>query len=299
MSERARKEPQVAEPLSPPSLGLRDTHLRLPGNERTLSAHLISTEENLSNAEKSLQAWMEEYVLPSWIPDWRDPIAESAYLLNPINNCHYKASGNTSPSVRCPADKSVMIVSGMRFDTVSAIAPPKEDGRNTFDHAFKSGLETWRNGTHPRHVYGNKKQQEDAFLQTVVAARNGDGTKGTCQLSIPTLNYMYKLGLTDESRQNAREVDTEGSDTSVSSDIVHLKDYFIPIYRLSKHFTFCATANGFMGRVPIGTSVDDIVVIFLGAKVPFVLRKYKEEDRYYLLGECCTSTKSDFLNNIC
>jgi hypothetical protein len=47
---------------------------------------------------------------------------------------------------------------------------------------------------------------------------------------------------------------------------------------------FCVTAKGFMGMVPPGARVGDLVCIFLGAQVPFLLRMV-EAERFELVGE--------------
>jgi hypothetical protein len=41
-----------------------------------------------------------------------------------------------------------------------------------------------------------------------------------------------------------------------------------------------------MGRVSRDSQPGDIIVIFLGGKTPYLLRKYPSGDKYYLVGEC-------------
>ena len=49
----------------------------------------------------------------------------------------------------------------------------------------------------------------------------------------------------------------------------------------------CRTAGGFVGLVPLGSRVDDLVVVFNGGAMPFVLRRseYIEGD-FRLIGGC-------------
>jgi hypothetical protein len=48
---------------------------------------------------------------------------------------------------------------------------------------------------------------------------------------------------------------------------------------------FCFTASGRVGQVPVDSQIGDRICIFLGAKVPFVVRKVNPGD-YVLVGEC-------------
>jgi len=41
-----------------------------------------------------------------------------------------------------------------------------------------------------------------------------------------------------------------------------------------------------MGRGPHGMQVNDLIVVFLGAKVPFVVRKSGPTSRFLLVSEC-------------
>jgi len=47
----------------------------------------------------------------------------------------------------------------------------------------------------------------------------------------------------------------------------------------------CVTSKGFMGMVPGQARVGDIICIFSGSAVPFLLRKAGSEDAYQLVGE--------------
>jgi hypothetical protein len=45
------------------------------------------------------------------------------------------------------------------------------------------------------------------------------------------------------------------------------------------------TANGYMGWAPAGAQKGDIVCIFLGGDVPFIIRPLSD-GHYHLLGDC-------------
>lgn len=53
---------------------------------------------------------------------------------------------------------------------------------------------------------------------------------------------------------------------------------------VTRYLRLCKTEAGRLGQIPYGTEVGDVVAIFLGSDVPFVLRKH--EDTYRLVGAC-------------
>lgn len=70
-------------------------------------------------------------------------------------------------------------------------------------------------------------------------------------------------------------------------DRVQLMNAFKTTAYISRFFI---TKRGYIGRGPITTAKGDPVVIFLGAKVPHVMRKVEGTDDYRILGECCKFT---------
>lgn len=96
---------------------------------------------------------------------------------------------------------------------------------------------------------------------------------------------MFRMGLIDESmgekdRDPETKVDTRTFEEPLMTSFMQLR-------AMCKNFKFCITTEGYMGRVPNGTKTGDVVAVFLGGKVPFVLRKYEGKERFYLVGECC------------
>jgi len=247
------------------SLGLRDSHLNLTQRTRGIS--------KLATIHKRLQ---QKY-LPSWVPDWRDVVPESGYvLLNYSDHCYYEASGTTKPKVHFPDDQQLSMADAIRIDGVKAVSP-KVNGSGGVGLAIKGGWDLWRLGDHPTRLYGDQEQQQDAFRHTIVVGRNLDGSKGNRHLSAHAVNTMFGLDFIAEGKQ---EDDEHPNDRE-----------YMSIHLMNPRLGFCITNQGFMGRIPHGTQPGDIIVVFLGAKVPFVLRKHHNEDKYFLVGECCKFNK--------
>ncbi|KAL8747012.1 MAG: hypothetical protein Q9190_001052 [Brigantiaea leucoxantha] len=64
-------------------------------------------------------------------------------------------------------------------------------------------------------------------------------------------------------------------------------DFISSLYGAMDWSTLCVTKNGLLGRVPYGSEPGDMIVIFAGAKLPFVLRRRQGEGvGYMVLGPC-------------
>ncbi|KIW67178.1 hypothetical protein PV04_06449 [Phialophora macrospora] len=207
-------------------------------------------------------------ILPSWVPDWRNGTLEFEYLLlrNP-DNCHYKAGGG-KPSFYFPNDESVMIVDGVSLGRVQTMSAAEQ--KKSTD--LKREWDFWVTASHPRHVYGGPKGQQEAFIRTLVAGRNADGSKGTCDLTAQMLEDSFDMGFV-----GTKKAESETTPTN---------DMLIGLGSVWLFFKFGVTDQGFMARVPDLTEEGDIIAVFLGAKTPFVLRRYEKLDAYLVVGEC-------------
>ncbi|OAG34340.1 hypothetical protein AYO21_11492 [Fonsecaea monophora] len=214
---------------------------------------------------------ISEVILPSWVPDWRQGNLEHGnLLLKRTDNCHYKAGGS-KPYFYFPNDESVLIVHGVNLGRVQTTNRAEKE---SLQPALKRQWDFWVTASHPRNVYGGPKDQQEAFIRTLVAGRNEDGSKGTCGMTPQLLEDMFDLGF----------VETNGN--KAESETISMTDINLALAPSSNEFKFGATDKGFMARVPIFSEDGDIVAVLLGAKAPIVLRRYAKLDAYLVVGEC-------------
>lgn len=245
-------EPQSDD--SDPPLGLRNEHMKV-------ATDLTGRVRDVADSARKIREFASEIFFPSWVPDWRHGRYEAQYLsLNQPSKCHFKASGTTKPNVRFLNGDYAMVLDGVRIDDVRAISSSPPDS-----------WKLWNRGDHPRDVYGGQESQEAAFLRTIVAGRDINGNKATCNMPLVVLEVVLGGDIPE---------DRPPVSMPKSDDIFHVK-------QMVEWYKFCITSQGFMGIIPEGTETDDIIVIFAGAKVPFVLRKYDTQEEYFLIGECC------------
>jgi hypothetical protein len=211
-------------------------------------------------------------------------------LFNNIGDCYYAAGSGSKPIVKFSNDDYTMFVDDILIDRIEAVplnvttsGARKEDS----PLSLRDEWELWSLGKQPRDIYGDVPQQQEAYVHTITAGRNKDGSKGTCGFNAKTASIAFHLGFINED-----EIDRiEYLEIRTSRSAANYSEF------LSLHYesTFCTTKRGYMGRVHPETQAGDIIVIFAGAKVPHLLRKYKDDDRYFLIGDCC---KFAYLSNL-
>jgi hypothetical protein len=230
---------------------------------------------DLDEKGPGLLGYGEDSDIPSWIPDWRHSSHEKIYLLlNNRFNCHYRASGESKPVARFQGDEE-LIVEGFQTDTIVAATGWPSDDELEGPKILQNDWKLWQTGKHPRGLYGDQMQQQLAFIHSIAGGRDRNGRENVENLTVEVLNRFFDIGLDDSGA-------TENPDAWF-----HVFSEVVPLIHVLHWFAFCTTKKGRMGRVPCESQSGDIIAILSGGRTPYVLRKYKESDKYYLVGECC------------
>lgn len=233
--------------------------------ELRYTAYLISLKPDSPGV--SMAKELLDHTLPSWAPDWDAIRADFCYLtLKNPKNCPYKAGGSV-PSFHFPNDHSIMIVDGVSLGTVQEMASSEASISDEWNTCVKASCVD--------RVYGDHNCKEEAFIRTLVAGRNGDGSKGNCGWTALLLHGGICRG----------HIDNEP---------------YLSTASVSMCFKFGISDQGFMARIPQVTEKGDTIAIVLGAKAPIVLRRYEEINGYFVIGECCKAmlSQSIFVLNL-
>ncbi len=180
------------------------------------------------------------------------------------------------------------MVRGMIADEIECAS--KEEW--SYYHTLKRNWRLFLASRRARSVYG----------KSIAGLKNAFDT--TIALGQPILVDIYGFSPPD----NAKEVDDSNNashpedqryqmapldkeeDPLVSvvrpedEDLVQLLNASKCVHYISRFFI---TKRGYIGRGPITTKKGDPIVAFLGAKIPYILRKVQGTDQYRILGECC------------
>jgi len=208
--------------------------------------------------------------LASWIPDWSDTEREPHPLLGV-----YSATGNSSAV--CQMNGLKLAARGFQFDRITLLGDVCEDSdfssvspSSTFQKWKVLALQNYR-------CDGVRQDQEEGFFRTLTSdcIRNNrlDDT------TLPLFREVYRLW---DSRVSTGECSKRLGTTF--EDLFETLDFFYSLQRAALKRRFFVSEMGLIGLAPEETKVKDVLVAFLGAQLPFVVRKGKE-DEYVMIGQ--------------
>jgi len=205
--------------------------------------------------------------------DWRVWSDDSDYLFLAKKVAYrYQCSLATKPQVFFDYAKHIVSIQGISLDTLcaaSASDPSKSEDPDGISCSTRDYWNMWES-VRPQIVpYGDKNDQALAFENAFLA---GLGSKWIKEPAM-TRAIMRRAG------EAAAGPKTEALDARYFEDEPSSGN------RAVLNRQFFVTDGGYMGYGPKGLQTGDMVVVFLGARVPFVLRSCG--NHYLLLGDCC------------
>lgn len=237
-----------------------------------------------------------DHNLPSWVPDWS--LYFHADLLSvldesePQNNERFQVAVDAKLSIKYDSENpDILIVSGFDIGTIKGLgglqpnatieqwASKSEAERSDVHSAFNIDqvcgewfgmLLSLEGGPYP--TTGESYMR--AFARTVIADRGTSQRRATQNLygALEQLLSFY---------------DQADRFTSVFRSYAspNVTEYENAIAASAGHRRFFVDDGGSIGLAPSGALEEDTIALFLGAQVPFVVRR-REDATYQLIGEC-------------
>ncbi|KAK4233654.1 HET-domain-containing protein [Achaetomium macrosporum] len=248
------------------------------------SKHLLRTRPDLQilSAVIIRHAASSSYDLPSYVPDWMQPkygggILQRYYRFKPTHL--FRASGDTKPRITIADNdqNDAVTVEGFRFDTISRVIPIKsmltrgEGSRMTVTEAvlYKLAEDAISTAAYPH----TGEPAWMAYFRTLTADRNPLSPRISEGYRSEYFSCFSEFDLQHPSHIPSNLPDSFWEEISKTvQDIVEDKDLFV-------------TGNGYIGLGHETCAVDDVVCVFSGGEVPYIVRAAGEHS-YTFLGEC-------------
>ena len=251
--------------------------------------------------------------LPSWVQDWSYPRGIGG--LAQYSQAGYQAAGKSKPRVRKCKDPNLLFISGVEFDTIEQLSSTRRLESQT--RMTKSSLDwvseslTLASSLSNDYPTCNESPEAttsrtEAYWRTMVANKSHLGLPAPDKFAVEFavfvgVNEMVRhfslLSVTEGATISPHvRVETSGEEPTNSNPLTGVgpsTTFSQATDSATINQRFCITKDGYMGLVPDVATPGDIIAVFLGGVVPFVLRPIsgdegdnKWEKRYLLVGEC-------------
>jgi hypothetical protein len=201
--------------------------------------------------------WIQYNDLPSWVPDWRNqiissPIEKHQDTDDPSCERLFRASGPSK--VEAKIDGRKLLVKGMRIDTVKLLYPVCDTHRKAVGQTIQC---KWREAL-PQTDYVSGGIVAEAFDRTIVT--------DIFQEDQPRHN-LYKRGHRVD--WSLLESDPLSLDESA---LCKRNDLEVVLNRINFARRLFWTGRGYLGLGPGGMTERDMICVFNGGQVLYVLR---------------------------
>ncbi|KAH8656082.1 heterokaryon incompatibility protein-domain-containing protein [Tricladium varicosporioides] len=233
--------------------------------------------------------------LPSWVPDWRGKIYPcfTTVIPNAIERPLFAPSGSTTPSLISTNDCNLLGVEGYLVDEIEEVGSPWFVSDSAVFDSVKcqSYLSQIKYmcliaGTKDFDIYDDPQRKSEAFWRIPIGDVEDTMTKEICRAT-PSFFDGYKSNISlFEAFQTIRlaSIEKEVDDIfGLSGEHREVATrYRGRMYAMRDKRPFMSK-RGYVGMGPVTTSPGDMIVVLIGAEVPFVLRP--RDGQFFLLGE--------------
>ncbi len=217
----------------------------------------------------------------------------------------------TKPNIARPIFRDrLLIAQGILFDTLSTLSA---------FHATESDRKYPQNGPRRTSMYGSESATKEAFWRTLVANTDRFNQPAPMEYCMVLDPLIWKIGIrgVDDNIYGLKDFYQRNKSLMVFnqtlSQLIHgpketiaqcmkkqlktrgrllrpiplQRDATLRAMRVLGWRRLVTTYGGYLGLVPAGAIVGDVIAIIMGCDVPLVLRRVKgETSRFTLIGEC-------------
>jgi hypothetical protein len=218
--------------------------------------------------------------LPSWIGDWISPIPSKKDYLGVHPDETYNAGGGSIPKIRIGAQEDVLIVSGRLVGAISKVskgAVIQKDIGLLFPLAVNTALHEADLIFDSVSPYFTGESISDVKWKTLIANKTIENAPAPEQYGMQYERWRnlikgMVLAPTPQHKMDMSPPELLGYFQSLA---------YVQNYKVGR------TREGLVGLVPLATEVGDIIAVFEGGAVPFVLRgSIERPGMYRLIGGC-------------
>ncbi|KAL1604087.1 hypothetical protein SLS60_005679 [Paraconiothyrium brasiliense] len=222
--------------------------------------------------------------LPTWAPDWRPNLAPSYYTIFEFAENHLLyASGITKASVVPTTNQNILGIRGYLVDTIEEVGNVwhASDAHASYLHLFKTLQEFCsKSAIKDEPIYEDPLRRAEATWRVPVGDLYWDPEVDYIRARKPLVEEAYHecVRISEIMVAGTRPLTAEELRRSPSGR------YRNSMSGMDGKRPYI-TRRGYIGMCPGSAIAGDVVVVFCGAHIPYVLRACGEEDTHTFLGE--------------
>ncbi|RGP81300.1 het-6or heterokaryon incompatibility het-6or allele [Fusarium longipes] len=232
--------------------------------------------------------------LPSWVPDWRSNLRPSFYTVNERADRHiFSAAGENSvvePSLALNHDLNILGLRGYMVDLIERVATGDAWMDLSWDHVRYLGFfaqvdELWQcsmKKTYPIHGKLTDRRKEEARWRLPIGdiywTVERGSQRATPDVAIYHEQCLKNLQHFDEMSRKTSSGDGEWAEWKERRQRGQIGQYYRDSMQVMQGKRPFLTQMGYLGMGPAEGKPGDVVVIFCGGRVPYILRPSHQLD---------------------
>lgn len=230
------------------------------------------------------QHFGKDHTFPSWVPQWDRQECYKA-IDDSLTKVRWNSSAGTKIACQVDLEAGVLGLGGVIVDTVISSRPLAHDmessgGEVSRNHPCLEFLETQR---HTTSLYCTGESQLEVFSLVIAAGLNTNRRKASeTPRDINAHFNSYIHHLVKATGQDATRLESLLRTDEERDNNADWRQYEALIQRQCRNRSLFFTERGYMGLGPT-VQADDLVCIFFGGEVPFILRP--KQSYYELIGD--------------
>jgi hypothetical protein len=229
---------------------------------------------------------------PSWIPDWTVQKEGSLYALS-SRGMKCAAAGPTKANVKCDASSNEIQVSGLRVDEIKSVSKAAN-----LDWELNAYLEEIDRTVDSLPSYPVRETRADVKWKVPIAGAWHPQLVASTDLDMRSSYMAFREFLAPVTKlkspingvgNKSQAKASNGLTGKEAREVLwaRAQNYVLALQENLCGWRFIVTKGGFVGVAPPSAKEGDVISIFDGGAVPFLIRRSSSvQGAFQLVGEC-------------
>ena len=218
---------------------------------------------------------------PSWVPDWTKI---TSFFLGEYVKTPYRTAGNSVPHMKVVDMENTLVVRGLTFDTIIRLSHCEDNFTARSETGYQLLLDLLEECDRMLTdiiLYPTGEDLHEVYWRTLIGNISNPYESGRDILEAPhsyAKQYDRWRDFVQKKAKNHYRTDEDELTVPQISTFKHLAERM-----MNYGSRFCVTEKGYVGFCEKSTQCGDVIAIFLGCRVPYIIRKCDERENHFRL----------------